>query len=103
MFKAVFDNLRTTYPRNTSWSDHDDVCSTSLAWTRLEKPEGGGLLGPVLRPGLGRTVGANKNPSRSSATRPTNNVQAYSSSTPRSGHVTTSHLRFGRRPSLPTW
>ncbi|HUI70159.1 MAG TPA: pyruvate:ferredoxin (flavodoxin) oxidoreductase [Spirochaetia bacterium] len=106
MAKAVFDNLKQASPKNhfTVGID-DDVTHTSLAFdpSFSSEPEG---VHRAMFYGLGAdgTIGANKNSIKIIGKATDNFVQGYFVlDSKKSGSITISHLRFGKKPIKSTY
>jgi pyruvate-ferredoxin/flavodoxin oxidoreductase len=101
MVKAVFDEAARECPKNHfTVGIHDDVTHTSLAYDPSFSTEDPGTVRAVFF-GLGAdgTVGANKNSIKIIGEETDRHVQGYFVyDSKKSGSVTVSHLRFGRRP-----
>jgi len=101
MIKTIFDELEKISPKNhfTIGID-DDVTYTSLSYDKnliIENPD----QFEAVFYGLGSdgTVGANKNSIKIIGTQTDNYVQGYFVyDSKKSGSMTTSHLRFGKKP-----
>jgi pyruvate-ferredoxin/flavodoxin oxidoreductase len=101
MVKAVFDNLDLESPKNHFVVGiEDDVCGTSLsvdnAFSIDESDTYSAMFYGLASDG---TVGANKNSIKIIGDLTDNHVQAYFVyDSKKAGTVTTSHLRFGKKP-----
>jgi pyruvate-ferredoxin/flavodoxin oxidoreductase len=103
MVKSVFDNLKDDRPRNHYVVGiKEDVCNTSLDYDpRFTNPAAGVYSAMFYGLGSDGTVGANKNSIKIIGEKTDNNAQAYFVyDSKKAGSVTTSHLRFGKRPIL---
>ncbi|MFI5207651.1 MAG: pyruvate:ferredoxin (flavodoxin) oxidoreductase, partial [Gemmatimonadales bacterium] len=101
MVKAVFDELKKSAPRNHfTVGITDDVTHNSLTWDAgfsTEDPDAVRALFFGL--GADGTVGANKNSIKIIGERTPLEAQGYFVyDSKKSGSMTVSHLRFGRRP-----
>ncbi|PIE72907.1 MAG: pyruvate:ferredoxin (flavodoxin) oxidoreductase [Deltaproteobacteria bacterium] len=101
MVKAVFDNMRSSAPKNKYCvGPNDDVTFASLDFDRSFNIEGENVYRAMFY-GLGSdgTVGANKNTIKIIGTETDNSAQGYFVyDSKKSGSITTSHLRFGKDP-----
>lgn len=101
MVRAVFDNLHQEVPKNHFVVGiEDDVCGTSLPADNT-RTEAVADAYSALFYGLASdgTVGANKNSIKIIGDLTDYNVQAYFVyDSKKSGTITTSHLRFGKKP-----
>ncbi|MFI5280578.1 MAG: pyruvate:ferredoxin (flavodoxin) oxidoreductase, partial [Gemmatimonadales bacterium] len=101
MVKAVFDELAAAAPRNHfTIGINDDVTHASLPWDPGFSTEDKDAVRALFY-GLGAdgTVGANKNSIKIIGERTPLEAQGYFVyDSKKSGSVTVSHLRFGRRP-----
>ena len=106
MVKAVFDNLKKAAPKNHfTVGITDDVTKTSLPLGKTldVAPEG---TKSCMFYGLGSdgTVGANKNSIKIIGDHTNMYAQAYFSyDSKKSGGITVSHLRFGKKPIKSTY
>lgn len=101
MAKAVFDNLKGERPKNHFVIGiNDDVCNTSLAYDpQFTNPAAGMYAALFFGLGSDGTVGANKNSIKIIGGKTDNNAQAYFVyDSKKAGSITTSHLRFGKKP-----
>jgi pyruvate-ferredoxin/flavodoxin oxidoreductase len=101
MIKAVFDELRSSAPRNHfTIGIHDDVTHTSLEYDPAFSTERPDTVRAVFY-GLGSdgTVGANKNSIKIIGKQAGKYAQAYFVyDSKKAGSLTVSHLRFGPQP-----
>jgi len=101
MAKAVFDNLKAKSPRNHFVVGiEEDVTNCSLKVDLSYKNPMDGVYQAMFY-GLGSdgTVGANKNSIKIIGEETKNNAQAYFVyDSKKAGSMTTSHLRFGKKP-----
>jgi pyruvate-ferredoxin/flavodoxin oxidoreductase len=101
MAKAVFDNLKAKVPKNHYVVGiEEDVTNCSLKVEKSYKNPMDGVYQAMFY-GLGSdgTVGANKNSIKIIGEETKNNAQAYFVyDSKKAGSVTTSHLRFGKKP-----
>jgi pyruvate-ferredoxin/flavodoxin oxidoreductase len=101
MAKAVFDELKSSSPRNHfTIGIHDDVTHTSLEYDPTFSTERPDTVRAIFF-GLGSdgTVGANKNSIKIIGKQTGNYVQGYFVyDSKKAGSVTVSHLRFGPQP-----
>jgi len=101
MAKAVFDNLKTKTPKNHFVVGiEEDVTNSSLKMDKIYKNPMDGVYQAMFY-GLGSdgTVGANKNSIKIIGEETKNNAQAYFVyDSKKAGSMTTSHLRFGKKP-----
>jgi pyruvate-ferredoxin/flavodoxin oxidoreductase len=101
MVKAVFDNLASSDPKNHfTVGINDDVTHSSLTYDKSFTVEGDDTVRAVFW-GLGSdgTVGANKNTIKIIGEETDNFAQGYFVyDSKKSGSVTVSHLRFGKKP-----
>ncbi|HEY6266022.1 MAG TPA: pyruvate:ferredoxin (flavodoxin) oxidoreductase, partial [Candidatus Acidoferrum sp.] len=101
MAKAVFDELKSSAPRNHfTIGIHDDVTHTSLEYDPAFSTERPDTVRAVFY-GLGSdgTVGANKNSIKIIGKQTGNYAQGYFVyDSKKAGSVTVSHLRFGPQP-----
>ncbi len=101
MAKAVFDNLKSKSPKNHfTVGINDDVTGTSLSFDPGFSSEPAGVHRAVFY-GLGAdgTIGANKNSIKIIGKATDNFVQGYFVlDSKKSGSITISHLRFGKKP-----
>ncbi|MBZ4672958.1 MAG: pyruvate:ferredoxin oxidoreductase [Deferribacteraceae bacterium] len=101
MVKAVFDNLDAAEPINSfTVGIEDDVTNKSLKYDpSWLTPQDGVFNGMFFGLGSDGTVGANKNSAKIIGDLTGSNVQAYFVyDSKKSGSMTTSHVRFGKRP-----
>jgi len=101
MVKAVFDNLDAAEPINSfSVGIEDDVTNKSLKYDpSWLTPQDGVFNGMFFGLGSDGTVGANKNSAKIIGDLTGSNVQAYFVyDSKKSGSMTTSHVRFGKKP-----
>jgi pyruvate-ferredoxin/flavodoxin oxidoreductase len=101
MAKAVFDNLKEKSPKNHfTIGINDDVTNTSLSFDESFSSEPAGVHSALFY-GLGAdgTVGANKNSIKIIGKATDNYAQGYFVfDSKKSGSITISHLRFGKKP-----
>jgi pyruvate-ferredoxin/flavodoxin oxidoreductase len=101
MIKGVFDNLAGKQPKNHfTVGIKDDVTHTSLAYDSSYSTEDDATFRGLFY-GLGAdgTVGANKNSIKIIGEETANEAQGYFVyDSKKSGSMTVSHLRFGRKP-----
>ncbi len=100
MVKSVFDELAKDKPKNHfTVGINDDVTHTSLPYdASFSTEEVGGFRGIFIGLGSDGTVGANKNSIKIIGDETENNAQGYFVyDSKKSGSVTMSHLRFGKR------
>jgi pyruvate-ferredoxin/flavodoxin oxidoreductase len=101
MVKGVFDELAKPKPKNHfTVGIIDDVTQTHLGYDRSFSTEGTGVFKSMFF-GLGAdgTVGANKNSIKIIGEYTDNYAQGYFVyDSKKSGSITTSHLRFGKKP-----
>ncbi len=101
MVHAVFDEMQKPNPKNHfTIGINDDVTGTSLEYDPTDDMEPAGVV-RCLFYGLGAdgTVGANHNSIKIIGTETDNYAQGYFVyDSKKSGAVTVSHLRFGKRP-----
>ena len=101
MAKAVFDNLKAKAPKNHYVVGiEEDVTNCSLKVDNSYKNPMDGVYQAMFY-GLGSdgTVGANKNSIKIIGEETKNNAQAYFVyDSKKAGSMTTSHLRFGKKP-----
>jgi pyruvate-ferredoxin/flavodoxin oxidoreductase len=101
MAKAVFDNLKAKSPKNHYVVGiEEDVTNCSLKVDKSYKNPMDGVYQAMFY-GLGSdgTVGANKNSIKIIGEETKNNAQAYFVyDSKKAGSMTTSHLRFGKKP-----
>ncbi len=106
MAKSVFDNLKEKTPKNHfTVGIHDDVTNTSLAFDKSFSSEPAGVHRALFY-GLGAdgTVGANKNSIKIIGKATDNYCQGYFVfDSKKSGSITISHLRFGKKPIKSTY
>jgi pyruvate-ferredoxin/flavodoxin oxidoreductase len=106
MAKAVFENLKEKSPKNHfTVGINDDVTHTSLPFdvTFSSEPDG---VHRAMFYGLGAdgTIGANKNSIKIIGKATDNYVQGYFVlDSKKSGSITISHLRFGKKPIKSTY
>jgi len=101
MIKAVFDELAKSKPKNHfTIGIYDDVTHTSLEWDKsFFIPNEDIFKGMFFGLGSDGTVGANKNSIKIIGTQTPNYAQGYFVyDSNKSGSMTTSHLRFGKKP-----
>ena len=101
MAKAVFDNIKVKEPKNHYVVGiEEDVTNCSLKVDKSYKNPMDGVYQAMFY-GLGSdgTVGANKNSIKIIGEETKNNAQAYFVyDSKKAGSMTTSHLRFGKKP-----
>ncbi len=101
MVMAVYDNLEKDEPKNHfTMGIYDDVTGTSLEWDKSYRNRSLDAFQAMFY-GLGSdgTVGANKNSIKIIGEATDYNVQGYFQyDSKKSGAVTVSHLRFGKKP-----
>ena len=106
MAKAVFDNLKEKAPKNHfTVGINDDVTHTSLSFDPDFSTEPAGVHRAMFY-GLGAdgTIGANKNSIKIIGKATDNYVQGYFVlDSKKSGSITISHLRFGKKPIKSTY
>ncbi len=106
MAKSVLDNLKAEHPRNHfTVGIVDDVTHTSLAWDENFSSENEGVHRGLFY-GLASdgTVSANKNSIKIIGDHTENYAQGYFVyDSKKSGTMTTSHLRFGKKPIKSTY
>jgi pyruvate-ferredoxin/flavodoxin oxidoreductase len=106
MAKAVFDNLKEKTPKNHfTVGINDDVTHTSIPFDPSFSSEPAGVHRALFF-GLGAdgTVGANKNSIKIIGKATDNFAQGYFVfDSKKSGSITISHLRFGRKPIKSTY
>ena len=106
MAKSVFDNLAAKQPRNHfTVGITDDVGHTNLPWDPSFSSEPAGVHSALFY-GLGAdgTVGANKNSIKIIGKATDNYAQGYFVfDSKKSGSITISHLRFGKKPIKSTY
>ncbi|APF17013.1 pyruvate ferredoxin/flavodoxin oxidoreductase [Caldithrix abyssi DSM 13497] len=106
MVKAVFDELKKDKPKNHfTIGIIDDVTHTSLEWDRNFSIEPDDVFRGMFY-GLGSdgTVGANKNSIKIIGEGTENYAQGYFVyDSKKSGAITISHLRFGKKPIRSTY
>jgi pyruvate-ferredoxin/flavodoxin oxidoreductase len=106
MAKAVFDNLKEKTPKNHfTVGINDDVTHTSLSFDPAFSSEPAGVHRAMFY-GLGAdgTIGANKNSIKIIGKATDNFVQGYFVlDSKKSGSITISHLRFGKKPIKSTY
>ncbi|HEY6872279.1 MAG TPA: pyruvate:ferredoxin (flavodoxin) oxidoreductase [Geobacteraceae bacterium] len=103
MAKAVFDNLKDDRPKNHFVVGiKEDVTDCSLDYDpKFSNPAAGIYSAMFYGLGSDGTVGANKNSIKIIGEKTDNNAQAYFVyDSKKAGSITTSHLRFGKRPIL---
>jgi len=102
MVKAVFDALKADQPKNHfTIGIHDDVSNTSLEWDASYRTDAHADNFQAVFYGLGSdgTVGANKNTIKIIGEETEFHAQGYFVyDSKKSGAVTVSHLRFGKKP-----
>jgi pyruvate-ferredoxin/flavodoxin oxidoreductase len=102
----VFDNLKEKTPQNHfTVGIHDDVTNSSLAFDKSFSSEPAGVHRALFY-GLGAdgTVGANKNSIKIIGKATDNYCQGYFVfDSKKSGSITISHLRFGKKPIKSTY
>ena len=101
MAKAVLDNLKAKKPRNKFVVGiEEDVTNCSLAVDySFKNPMPGTYEAMFFGLGSDGTVGANKNSIKIIGEETSNNAQAYFVyDSKKAGSMTTSHLRFGKKP-----
>ena len=102
MVKAVFDNLENAKPKNHFVVGiNEDVTDCSLDFDpAIPNPMDGVYQAMFYGLGSDGTVGANKNSIKIIGEATDNNAQAYFVyDSKKAGSMTTSHLRFGKKPS----
>jgi len=106
MAKSVFDNLKEKAPKNHfTVGINDDVMHTSLAFDPAFSTEPAGVHRAMFY-GLGAdgTIGANKNSIKIIGKATDHFVQGYFVlDSKKSGSITISHLRFGKKPIKSTY
>jgi pyruvate-ferredoxin/flavodoxin oxidoreductase len=106
MAKSVFDNLKEKTPKNHfTVGINDDVMHTSLPFDPAFSSEPAGVHRAMFY-GLGAdgTIGANKNSIKIIGKATDNYVQGYFVlDSKKSGSITISHLRFGKKPIKSTY
>jgi pyruvate-ferredoxin/flavodoxin oxidoreductase len=106
MAKSVFDNLKEKNPKNHfTVGINDDVMHTSLPFDPAFSSEPAGVHRALFY-GLGAdgTVGANKNSIKIIGKATENYCQGYFVfDSKKSGSITISHLRFGKKPIKSTY
>ena len=106
MAKSVFDNLKEKSPKNHfTVGINDDVTHTSLPFDPSFSTEPQGVHRAMFY-GLGAdgTIGANKNSIKIIGKATDNYVQGYFVlDSKKSGSITISHLRFGKKPIKSTY
>jgi len=106
MAKSVFDNLKEKTPKNHfTVGINDDVMHTSLPFDPAFSSEPAGVHRAMFY-GLGAdgTIGANKNSIKIIGKATDNFVQGYFVlDSKKSGSITISHLRFGKKPIKSTY
>jgi pyruvate-ferredoxin/flavodoxin oxidoreductase len=106
MAKSVFDNLKEKSPKNHfTVGINDDVMHTSLPFDPSFSSEPAGVHRAMFY-GLGAdgTIGANKNSIKIIGKATDNFVQGYFVlDSKKSGSITISHLRFGKKPIKSTY
>ncbi|NUQ82904.1 MAG: pyruvate:ferredoxin (flavodoxin) oxidoreductase [Bacteroidetes bacterium] len=106
MVKAVYDELGKDKPKNHfTIGIHDDVGHTSLEWDPTFSTEPADVFrGLFFGLGADGTVGANKNSIKIIGEETDNFAQGYFVyDSKKSGSMTTSHLRFGKKPIQSTY
>jgi pyruvate-ferredoxin/flavodoxin oxidoreductase len=101
MIKAVFNELEKKKPKNHfTIGIYDDVTASSLEWDKsFFIPNKDVFRGMFFGLGSDGTVGANKNSIKIIGTETQNYAQGYFVyDSNKSGSMTTSHLRFGKKP-----
>jgi pyruvate-ferredoxin/flavodoxin oxidoreductase len=106
MAKSVFDNLKEKSPKNHfTVGINDDVTHSSLSFDPAFSSEPAGVHRAMFY-GLGAdgTIGANKNSIKIIGKATDNFVQGYFVlDSKKSGSITISHLRFGKKPIKSTY
>ena len=106
MAKSVFDNLKEKSPKNHfTVGINDDVTHSSLTFDPAFSTEPAGVHRAMFY-GLGAdgTIGANKNSIKIIGKATDNFVQGYFVlDSKKSGSITISHLRFGKKPIKSTY
>ena len=106
MVKTVFDELSRAKPKNHfTIGIYDDVTHTSLEWDKsFSLANKDTFRGIFFGLGSDGTVGANKNSIKIIGTETDNYAQGYFVyDSNKSGSMTTSHLRFGKKPILSSY
>ncbi|MDD5754364.1 MAG: pyruvate:ferredoxin (flavodoxin) oxidoreductase, partial [Methylococcales bacterium] len=107
MIKAIFDELKSTSPKNNfTIGIYDDVTHTSLDWDESYRTDAHSETFQAMFYGLGSdgTVGANKNTIKIIGEETELNAQGYFVyDSKKSGAITVSHLRFGVKPIRSTY
>jgi len=101
MIKAIFDELGKEKPKNHfTIGIYDDVTHSSLKWDKsFFIPNEDVFQGMFFGLGSDGTVGANKNSIKIIGAETSNYAQGYFVyDSNKSGSMTTSHLRFGKKP-----
>jgi pyruvate-ferredoxin/flavodoxin oxidoreductase len=101
MAKAVLDNLKAAKPKNHFVVGiNEDVTKSSLSYDpSYRNPMPGTYEAMFYGLGSDGTVGANKNSIKIIGEATSNNAQAYFVyDSKKAGTITTSHLRFGKKP-----
>ncbi len=104
--KAVFDNLKQQKPKNHFVAGIvEDVTHTSLPWdTKFDTEDPGTFRGLFYGLGADGTVGASKNSIKIIGETTDNYAQGYFVyDSKKSGSMTISHLRFGKKPIHSTY
>jgi pyruvate-ferredoxin/flavodoxin oxidoreductase len=107
MIKSVFDELKSTRPKNHfTVGIYDDVTHTNLNWDKNFRTNAHDNTFQALFYGLGSdgTVSANKNSIQIIGQQTNLHVQGYFVyDSKKSGAITVSHLRFGSKPIHSTY
>jgi len=105
MAKAVFDNLKQEKPKNNfTVGIEDDVTNTSLPLETIDASPEGVVRCKFWGLGSDGTVGANKEAIKIIGDNTDQYVQGYFAyDSKKSGGVTVSHLRFGKKPIQSTY
>lgn len=106
MVKSVFDELAKEKSKNHfTVGINDDVTHTSLEYDKSFSTEGDDVVrGMFFGLGADGTVGANKNSIKIIGEETENNAQGYFVyDSKKSGSMTISHLRFGKKPIRSTY
>jgi pyruvate-ferredoxin/flavodoxin oxidoreductase len=106
MVKSVFDELTKEKSKNHfTVGINDDVTHTSLEYDKSFSTEGDDVVrGMFFGLGADGTVGANKNSIKIIGEETENNAQGYFVyDSKKSGSMTISHLRFGKKPIRSTY
>ncbi len=100
MVKAVYENGSCSDPKNHfTIGIHDDVGDTSLPWDSSFHTESEGFRGVFFGLGADGTVSANKNSIKIIGEETESFAQGYFVyDSKKSGSITISHLRFGKKP-----